>query len=147
MKMHEHSPIGSDPRCKHCGMSEEEGMHSIVVGGGEVTTVPEAELAGYLLMSSSKEVTPPADDDRRYMKMEPKLFMEMKLDRAKIGLKLLDEGDDAETATCLTYPGIPRTQVVYLALGNTQYRRAQDRFCENLVEYLAEHGVKAEWLD
>ena len=159
MKMHEYSPLGADPRCEHCGLSEQEGNHSIEVGG-TWTGCPPMRTPAHVFATSNKEAMPFDEDDRRFMGVDmvrdeeeicppvqgQKVFMEMKLDRARIGLKLLDTGDDAKTTTCLTYPGIPVTRTVDLDKGNFHYTTARLTFQADLIKYLASHGVKAEFI-
>ena len=141
MKMHGYSPLGADPRCEYCGLSEGHGNHTIVVGGGMVKDEKSKQRDGMLEQIMN---TPPVIEEIRMPERGPEFFMTIQLDRARIGLKLLDEGDDAKTTTCFTYPGIPITRTVDLEKGNYHYHAMQEVFLGDIVEYLTIHGVKAE---
>jgi hypothetical protein len=197
MKMHEYKPLGSDPRCEYCGLTEQEGNHSIVVGGGmvkdersktwdrimdRVKNGPPISMPVIMGVDMARDEPPPpvkyimainpgGSDYFRELWEEghkeqgpavipipdgftfhtlpeppPGPFMEMTLDRARIGLKLLNLGDDPDAVEAyITYPGIPIVHSVRLDKGNTHYIQAQELFCTALVEYLALHNVAAHF--
>ena len=119
MKMHEYKALGADARCQHCGLSEEEGSHSL-------------ELEG----------TPAKF---------PKRFMSMRLDRAKIGLRMCLPDDPrfavGEAWGEITYPGIPIARLVRLREGHVAHHRAACLYEGDLINYLGAHGVEARWID
>ena len=136
MKMHGYSPLGADPRCEYCGQSEEEGNHSIVVGGGPPRIGDGGlQLLKYRLHQNPSKLAPYGAHEH---------VMHIVLNPSKWRFKNELNMDSGMNVAWFQYEGV-NLYTHFIWDGTAEHHdEVKQGHMAATIKYLARHGITAE---